>query len=204
MVRRRLAEANLLVASALQQAADGRGWFLGALRTSVDFREEQPTYRGEHSLIVTDDTLERITEKVSVPGADVDASPTFSAGGAATLESVRRVHQQTWEFSLRFDRTYRCGDEVLYATSVRLPSRSQAPPMSVMAPQRDCRHFSAVVHLAGLARQAWVLDGVTAPTVSDDLPSGPLIDVTKEPQPFVEFENLTPGLIYGLRWTWSS
>ena len=153
---------------------------------------------------MTADRPDRISEKLSLPGADADVAPMFSASGDASLEAVRRVHQQTWEVTLRLNREYRCGDEVNYQSSLRLSSRADAPPMSVMAPQRDCRLFTTTVHLAGLADQVWVRDGANPPTVNEDVPSGVVIDATAAPEPSVEFENLTPGMVYGLRWRWRS
>ena len=105
---------------------------------------------------------------------------------------------------MSLDRDYSCGDVIRYRSAVRLPRRAGAPPMSVMAPRRDCRFFSTTVRLGGLADQVWVLDGVTPPTVNDEAPTGSRIDPAVDPQPSVEFRNLVPGLVYGLRWTWKA
>lgn len=202
VARRRLDEANALVAAKLVASADDAGWFLGALRASVDFREPQPVYRATHTLVVTSPALSRVSEKISLPGVGTDVTPEFAVSGHARHESARRIHQQTWEFWLELDRTYVCGELVEYHTALRLDRRRDAPPMSVMAPRRDCWKFSTTVNLGGLADQVWILDGVTPPTVTDEEPSGPLIDPESEPVPTAEFANLTPGLVYGLRWRW--
>ena len=202
--RRRVTQANLIVASRLVDSAKGdQGWILHSLRCFVDLRESSPVYRADYSLVVTAPTLHRISEKISLPGSG-DAEPEFAVSGSAHLEAVTRIHPQTWECSMSLDRDYSCGDVIRYRSAVRLPRRADAPPMSVMAPRRDCRFFSTTVRLGGLADQVWVLDGVTPPTVNDEAPTGSRIDPAVDPQPSVEFRNLVPGVVYGLRWTWKA
>ena len=203
VARRRVTDANLLVASRLMEnTKDAKGWFLHELRSHVDLRNDSPVYRASYTLVVTAPTLTHVTEMISLPGDGTDLEPGFAVSGSVRLDAVRRVHPQTWECQMSLDRTYGCGELIQYTSSVRLPDRTVVPPMLVMAPRRDCRLFAATVHLAGLADQVWVLDGVTPPTVTDDEPTGPLIDPAAEPRPTVEFHNLVPGLVYGLRWTW--
>ena len=203
VARRRVTDANLLVASRLMEdTKDDKGWFLHELRSRVDLRQESPVYHASYTLVVTAPTLSHITEMISLPGDGADLEPGFAVSGSARLDTVHRVHPQTWECRMALDRTYGCGELVHYTSAVRLPDRSGVPPMSVMAPRRDCRLFVTTVHLGGLADQVWVLDGVTPPTVNDETACGPLIDPAAEPQPTVEFRHLTPGLVYGLRWTW--
>jgi len=205
VARRRLADANLLVAAALVNSlGEDKGWFLHSLRSTVDFRTASPVYRAQYTLTVTAPALTRVSEKISLPGSGGDVDPLFSVAGQARLESVHRIHPQTWECWMVLDRTYHCGELIRYQSAVRLPDRRDAPPMSVMAPRRDCRSFATTVHLGGLAEKVWVLDGVTPPTVNDVTPSGSLIDPEVEPEPSVQFRNLVPGLIYGLRWMWKS
>ncbi|MFV0457839.1 MAG: hypothetical protein ACK5MT_03575 [Actinomycetales bacterium] len=203
VARRRTVEANRLVAlRLLEDTQDDKGWFLQRLRINVDLRESKPVYHADYTLVVTAPVLSRITEQVSLPGDGTDVELGFAAGGAVRLDTVQRIHPQTWASQMTLDRTYTCGELIEYWSAVRLPDRSYAPPMSVMAPRRDCLHFSTTVHLGGLADQIWVLDGVPPPTVNDVTPSGRRLDVEENPQPTVEFQYLTPGLIYGLRWTW--
>lgn len=202
--RRRVTQANLIVASRLVDFSKGdQGWILDSLRCFVDLRERSPVYRADYCLVVTAPALHRISEKISLPGSG-DAEPEFAVSGGARLETVTRIHPQTWECSISLDRGYSCGDVIRYRSAVRLPRRADAPPMSVMAPRRDCRFFSTTVRLDGMADQVWVLDGVTPPTVNDETPTGSRIDPSADPQPSVEFRNLVPGLVYGLRWTWKT
>lgn len=204
VARRRLTDANSLVAAALLDVTrDDNGWFLHSLRASVDLRAASPLYRASYTLAVTAPKLTHISERISLPGSG-QAEPDFSVGGSARLIAVRRIHPQTWECQMSLDRTYRCGDLIHYKSAVLLPDRRDAPPMSVVAPRRDCRLFVTAVHLGGLADQVWVLDGVTPPTVNDEEPCGPRIDPQAEPEPTVQFRNLIPGLVYGLRWTWKA
>lgn len=203
VARRRLTAANLAVAEQLvAAAADDRGWFLGELIAYVDFRDERPIHRARRTLVVTAPTLDRVTEMISLPGYG-EAGPDFRVQGAATLEDARLVGPQTWEFVLRLDRTYSCGDTVEYETALRLPSRREGDPLLVMAPRRDCWHFQATVHLGDLADRAWVLDGVTAPTALSEDPNVPPVDLTATPVPRAEFRDLTPGLVYGIKWRWA-
>lgn len=204
VTRRRVAAANLVVASRLVDSSRGdQGWILHSLRSFVDLRENSPVYRAEYALVVTAPTLHRISEMISLPGS-ADAEPEFAVSGGALLETLTRIHPQTWECSLLLDRVYGCGDVIHYRSAVRLPRRADAPPMSVMAPRRDCRLFATTVHLGGMADRVWVLDGVTPPTVNDETPTGSLIDPAVDPRPSAEFRNLVPGLVYGLRWTWKT
>lgn len=203
VARRRVGEANLLVASRLMQnTKDDKGWFLHELRSRVDLRETSPVYRASYTLVVTAPTLAHITEMISLPGDGADLEPGFSVSGNVRLDAVRRIHPQTWECRMTLDRTYGCGELIRYQSAVRVPDRRDVPPMSVMAPRRDCRLFVTTVHLGGLADKVWVLDGVTPPTVNDETPCGPMIDPEADPQPTAEFRYLTPGLVYGLRWIW--
>lgn len=203
VVRRRLDQANLIVAQRLMTAAkDDRGWFLGQLCSRVDFRDPQPVYQAEYELVVTAPSLNRVTEMISLPNAKEDVAPSYTVAGATTLVDKRRVQRQTWEFTLELDRSYACGEVISYSSALRLSSRKDAPPMAVMAPRRDCWRFRAAVHLGDLAGAAWILDGVTPPTVSDVTPAGQVLDLTANPSLAVEFRDLTPGLVYGLRWTW--
>ncbi len=203
VVRRRLSEANLAVAERLVAAAvDDRGWFLAELRATVDFREERPIHRARRTLVVTAPTLERVTEMISLPGFG-DEAPDLRVKGAARLEEVNQTGPQTWEFVLRLDAPRACGDLVEYETALRLPSRREGDPLSVMAPRRDCWRFETQVHLGGLADRAWVLDGVTAPTALSEDPSGTPIDLEADPSPSVAFRDLTPGLVYGIKWHWA-
>lgn len=204
VARRRLDDANLLVAGRLLQGrGDDRGWFIDALSVQVDFTDPSPVYKASHTVVVTAPTVSTLTEKISLPGNGRDVGLEFLVSGQAQLGSIRRIHPQTWEVTMTLDRTFSCGEAIEYETAVRLPDRRDAPPMSVMVPMRDCGMFATRVKLAGLATAVWVLDGVTPPTVSDERPTGSLIDPGVEPEPAVEFRNLTPGMAYGLRWTWS-
>jgi len=203
VVRRRLSEANLAVAERLiATAVDDRGWFLAELRATVDFREERPIHRAQRTLVVTAPTLERVTEMISLPGFG-DEAPELLVKGAARLEEVNQTGPQTWEFILRLDAPRACGDLVEYETALRLPSRREGDPLSVMAPRRDCWRFETQVHLGGLADRAWVLDGVTAPTALSEEPGGTPIDLAADPSPSVTFRDLTPGLVYGIKWHWA-
>ena len=205
VARRRLTQANLKVAEALLQVnRDDKAWYIDEFHVRVDFREESPVYRVRHRLVVLAPTLRQLTEQVSLPGDDGSVALEFAVSGDASLGSIVRTHRQTWAISMPLDREYSCGDAIHYETAVRLPDRRDAPPMEVMVPARDCHRFSAQVWLGDLANQVWTLDGVTPPTVQDATPSGAMIDSRVEPEPYVSFENLIPGLVYGLRWTWSS
>lgn len=208
VARRRLADANLLVAGRLlENLTDDKGWFLAEMRAHIDLRDRtvrngNPTYRGEYQLVVTAESVSRITEMISLTGEDTDPQPKFATTGAARVETVRQVHSQTWECVLTLDRTYHCGEVINYESAIRVARRESVPPMLVAAPRRDCRLFTTEVHLGDLADEVWVLDGVTPPTVFNDTPTGARIDPKVDPPFTAEFRNLTPGLAYGLRWTW--
>lgn len=203
VVRRRLDQANLLVAERLLAAAkDDRGWFLGQLLARVDFREPMPVYRADYQLVVTAPSLSRVTEMISLPSVGEEVAPRYEVAGATRLAESRRIQRQTWEFSLELDRLYACGEVISYSSALYLSSRQDAPPMSVMAPRRDCWRFRTTVHLGDLAEAAWVLNGVSAPTVSDETPTGQALDLVASPIASAEFRDLTPGLVYGLRWRW--
>jgi len=204
VARRRLSAANTAVAEHLVEAASNdRGWFLGELVATVDFRETRPIHRARRTLVVTAPVLEHVTEMISLPGYG-EEGPDLLVEGGAVVEDVRRTGPQTWEFSLRLVPPQACGDTVEYTTSLRLPSRKVGDPLSVMAPRRDCWRFETTVHLGGLADRAWILDGVTAPTALSENPSQDLVDLTANPSPTVEFRDLTPGLVYGLKWRWAA
>lgn len=203
VVRRRLAEANGLVADVLlSNRDDDRGWFVEGLDVEVDLREPRPVYIATMTGVVTATRLTQLVEKVSRPGDGRDVALEFAVSGQASLDRSVRTHPQTWEYHLSLERPFTCGEAFTYVTKMRLDSRTHAPPMSVMQPRRDVRSFATTVHLGDLADQVWVLDGAPAPSAYDDVPSGRLIDPHREPSPRESFTNLLPGLVYGLRWRW--
>lgn len=203
-IRRRTHEANLLVAAKLlETAASDTGWFIGEMSSSVDFRVQEPVYKATRTLVVTAPSLDRVTEQISLQGADNAVHPAFRISAGASLGRIDRTFPQTWKLTIDLDRTYGCGDLVTFTSHFTIPRR-HAPPMTVMAPRRDCWRFAASVHLGDMAESVWVLDGVTSPTLDAVAPTGPVIEPTAETEPSVEFTNLTPGLVYGLRWKWKN
>lgn len=203
VARRRLDVANLRVAERLlDEVLDDRGWFLARLVTEADFTAEHPVHLAQRTLVVTAPILRRVTEMISLPGQE--SEPDFTVTGSASLSDVRRAGSEAWEFSLTLDAVYECGDTVTYDTAVRLPSRMVGEPFSVMAPRRPCFSFETTVHLGDLADRAWILDGVTPPSALSEDPGGRRVDLTASTSPSAAFRDLTPGLVYGVKWRWGS
>lgn len=202
VVRRRLEAANIEVAKALIEAAEGdRGWFLGELRVTCDLTAAEPVFTADHALVVTAPRLSSVTDWITLPEGPAQDEPRFQASGHAHLASMRLQEPRTWEFTLDLDRTYACGDIVRYQTVMVVPLLEASASVAMMA-RRDCWRYSATALLAGRASAAWVLDGVTYHTAVADEPTGRRIDLTAEPSPTVEFRNLVPGLVYGIKWLW--
>lgn len=205
VTRRRLTEANAAAAQYLvnDAAVRERGWYIGSMNSSVDLREPLPVYRATRTLVVTAPSLDRITERFAFPGAQGAPAPDYSVTGAARVVGVERLPGDIWEFTMALDRVYRRGEHIAYDTALRMPARHHMPPMCVMAPMRDCWHFSARVHFGDCVSQAWVLDGVPVAAAFADTPCGPLVDPVAEPVATREFDALDKGRVYGLRWVWA-
>lgn len=205
VLRRWVDRANKQVAQRLIETSAGdRGWFVDEFTTRVDFRETQPVYRAKRTLVVTAPRLSSIVEMISFPGDRADMRPEFNATGPVSLRSIQRIAPQTWQSELLLDREYQCGELITYSSAARLSHRRFAPPMSVMAPRRECRRFATEVRLGELAQQVWMLDRVASPTVYVDAPMGPILDHHRDPVVRAEFRNLIPGMVYGLRWIWAT
>lgn len=208
---RRLSDANELVAASLAAVLDlpetvpPREWVLTSLHSVTDLTVSRPVFRSTHTLRVVSPYLTRITERISFPGAEVDADPEFKVSGDCVLARVERPFQVSWSIDMSLLRTFRCGESITYSLSVRAPSRRLVHPMSVILPERECRSFSTQVNFGqpSVAARVWRFDGVPAPAAELEEPSGELLDPHREPVLTAAYENMVRGRVYGLRWEWA-
>ncbi len=218
-VRRRISEATVLVARNLAprmaraQASEQfvkPGWeveeLAGVLRLSPDGARMT-----EDRLIVATQNLTHVTSNLSMPpgpgGEGVADRLTLVAEEGCEISGVTQVSDVHWVYDLALPRPLQAGERHRYRITFLASSLAVMQPYYVLVPFRTYQRFSAEVHFGtpAVADAAWRVDGVPPALLRAAGGSSPVpIDPAATPVVRVEHRNTTPGLCYGVRWSWAS
>lgn len=208
VLRRRLREAEILVADSLLHNRDGggnwwdaQGWQWMGVGIHLLLREAAVlTLRQE--VLALSAQQKFIHELFTIPGMAAHEEPTFEAVAGVNILQVDRRGPTRWQLSMELPREMLPGDVLDTTVRIRVPRAAALRPYVVLAPVRE--YSSAEVEVdfgtASGATSYWVLDGILP---SDLTTSGPMpIPLESLPAVGRVQRSFTPrvGLAYGIAW----
>lgn len=203
-VRRRLAEANTVVARALVARANRAGsspLLVIEHHLVTDFRTPQPWVTSHKRVLV--ETAEQVhsTERFGIPPTgDAPVVPQVQVTGADLLE-LRQVGHSLFEVDLVIPPGLH-GREHDYSLGVVIPSRAAMLPYSVLVPLQPLRLGSVTLHFGDPPQVAstWHYDGALPVTLDDPPPErrDPGVSTVT-----ARWESPSLGRAYGVGWIWA-
>lgn len=207
VLRRRLREAEVLVADALlhQRSTgnwwDSQGWEWLGMAARLVLREDAVVTL-EQRVLALSAQEKYIHEMFTIPGMAEHEEPTFEAVEGVTIVQVERTSPTHWRLSMELPRELGAGESLDTSVRVRIPRASAMRPLLVIAPVRDNLRAEVEVDFgaASAATSYWVLDGVL-PT---ELGLAGTMPIPSDAQPAlgVVHRSFTPrvGFAYGIAW----
>lgn len=209
-IRRRLAEANLGVATMLARGSQrpvamGHAWYIEEFASVTDLRSDRPILVARKLVIPTLGGVAQVTEQFGMaqprPGGP---EPEVEVLRGGELLRVKRHGTNVWDYDVRLTEPTQVGKSVVLEVKVVVPSRDWLVPYSVFTPYKPCRLMEATTHFGSppAADLAWELPGVIPMQALGDAPLGRTYDPAQQPTVELAFEGLVTGLSYGIAWRW--
>lgn len=211
-LQRRLIEADQLVAERLLQGAAmrqaeaqvvARGWTLERFHGHLRFDLPQPEYITTRTIRVISPTVTEVTDMFSYaesPLGPAQIEVEVISGG--TLRQLETLSETLWRAHIDLPRQLRRGERWDLTLTARIRDLSYAPNYTVMAPVRPCEAFDLCVEIGDSgAHDFHVVDGLPVMVMQDHGLQGVPIPIVDGVVNF-SARALTPGLAYGLRWSW--
>ncbi|WP_432557458.1 hypothetical protein [Granulicoccus sp. GXG6511] len=207
-VRRRLAEADELVAAALarrgevREAEDAifrRGWHLDKFSVELRLDLPRPVHLTRRTIRVVAPTLAEITDVFGLPHETGEAVRVEALEGCVLIESVQ-VSDSVWRSRFALPRVLHEGETHSVGIGVEVPSLEHVEPFVIMAPVRACREFSCRIVVGDSRAHGFErINGVPVIAMQDPGPIGELVAST-DGVVTASFREMSPGLAYGIRW----
>ena len=208
-VRRRLAEADALIAAALarrvelraaEDAIIRRGWELDSFAVELRLDLPRPVHRTRRTSRVTTDSLREFTDVFGLTPTG-EGSIRIEALDGCTLIESKQVSESLWRTRFALPRQLTEGETHTVGISIEVPSAAAVEPFMIMIPVRPCREFRCRVIIGDSGAHSFeCIDGLPPLAVQDSGPIGiPMTPVANVVE--VGFPDLTCGLAYGLRWS---
>jgi len=215
-VRRRLREADRLVAAALEfrshETPDEnpfavRGWYVDRLESIAHLDLDRPVFESLRDIIVTHDDVEQICESWSIPKPPDELLPEhldLTATEGCEITGLTKISPSTWRVTL--DLPGKLEKRRLHRVGLRiaLPSHSYVQPFNAFVPVRRTRSFRAEVRYSadnGIS-DAWRINGLPPLAMDDYVPIGDHFDLAGGEPLVAEWNTVRRGLGYGIGWTW--
>lgn len=205
-LRRRLAQAEILIAQRLAAELAGRfltvattrGWVIQRMESIARLDLAQPVVSVVRELLVTQ-PLTEVVGTFSVPAetASERSEIRVSSIGDTPVASLERLSLSSWRYRIPLGRTVEPGEEFTYGIGLTFASIESVQPYLLTIPSGTCRYFKASVRLAHATTKLWRLEGISPMAIGDPRPADDVESITEM---VVEFTDLIPGFAYGLRW----
>lgn len=206
-VRRRLAEANTLVARSLRDPS-----LTGAAVLPVRLLTQQVTTdlrRPVIRLTSAKDVLRRrdgeviLAERFGVPGQDGPDPPRLTVGGADLL-GLTPVSSSVWEARIRLPQGDP-GTKTRYSLTVEQSDTAQLSPFTVVVPMQLLNQCSVTVHFGAAHPVAGVREVRDAlPVTLYERPVSTAEPATVPPSLTMTVDRPQLGLAFGYAWAWPS
>lgn len=170
-------------------------------RTWVDLRDDEPTIVISRMLSARTDRIDHLEDRFRLPRFAGDQLTVIALEGCR-LERSTLVGDHIWAMTLRFPQILRVGEQHTFAISIRLPDRDSLNPLVGFLPHTTS--LDATVELLFGERRPAMLERFSAPPPVDGMnriPGSETIRPVQERHHFV-FEQMKPGLCFGVRWHW--
>jgi hypothetical protein len=173
------------------------GWHTAEIRTIVTLDRSRPQVLEQRRVVADRDGVSEIDLAITHPARDEEIDVLVLYGGTLNAAGPGPGDRRTPTFSL--PRKLTPGETHDYALSYRLPA---AGPHFVCVPRRPCEIFDLRVrfdraHLPARIRR--ITDGFQR-DLDDPAFYGPAVPVDPAGEIRMIFRDLTPGLVYGVRW----
>ncbi len=216
-IRRRLAQANVGVATALVRGSRkpvemGNAWFIEEFEAITDLRGEHPILTARKVAVPTLSGVTVVKEGFGlprpVPGCP-DPQIRVTEGGA--LGVIERQGDSVWNFTVHLDHPTETGVSQALAIEVVLDSRLGLLPYTTFTAYRPCRFVRTTVHFGApsVASSVWIHSGVVPIRLSDSEPAetDEIVDLDcsalEDGSVSREFSGLQLGFSYGIHWRWA-
>jgi hypothetical protein len=206
-VRRRLTQANALVAQALlspetTSPATQPVRYL-THQAETDLRDEVIRLTSTKSVLRRRSGTISLTERFGVPGAGTTTEPPLKVRGA-DLSELRPISGSVWEAELQLP----AGDSgcaSTYSLVVELPDRAALSPFTVVVPMQVFNACSVRVHFGAFhpVRSVREVHGALPVTLYEPPATGPH-DQAPPPTAALNVERPQLGVAYGFAWSWLS
>lgn len=170
-------------------------------RTWIDLRDDEPTIVISRTIGTRSDRIDHVDDRFRLPRFTGEQLTVIGLEGCRA-EQPSLVGTNIWALKLRFPRVLRIGDQHTFAISIRLPDRDSLEPFVGFLPHTTS--LDATVELRFGDQRPALLEKFSAPPPVDGLiriPGSELIQPVAARHVFV-FEQMKPGLCFGVRWHW--
>ncbi|WP_043729583.1 hypothetical protein [Kutzneria sp. 744] len=119
-----------------------------------------------------------------------------------TLVRKQKEKADRFAFSLRMPDLLNSADRHEYGLRFRVPDGQKMQPHYVCVPKQRCDNFQLHVRFDHdhMPVAVWLLSDAFQRDVDDPVPSGESLALDEAGELHLSFEDLTPGLAYGIRW----
>lgn len=211
-IRRRLAQANVGVATALVRGTRrpvemGNAWFIQEFEAITDLRGERPVLTARKIAVPTLGGVHLVKEGFGLPRTSPDRpDPQIRVVEGGHVESISREGESVWSFLVRLDRPTEAGVAREVVLEVTVDSRDGLTPYTAYSAYRACRLVTTTVYfpLDEPPSQVWCHDGVVPVRLADESPAATDRLVVPDENGCVTASFPSPqlGLTYGLHWRW--
>lgn len=214
-VLRRMEDAFDMLAAAMWQASQlpqpapdaSDGWYVESLSTILVLDGPQPEAFERRVIIATQDNLQEIVTKVSVPRHRADVSADHGLQIDVLHGGSIRLREQEYESLFRqvivLPAPLCMGEKHEYVIRRSLPAGQPMAPHYVHVPlRRRIDHFDLRIRFdqARPPRVVWRLNGAPPAAVYDLGPTSDLLVPNNSVEVHAEFDGLQGGHAYGICW----
>jgi hypothetical protein len=176
-------------------------FFRGLLRLDTP----TPELIEERTIVATQDDVAEIVVALSLPrtaggGPRHEVAAQVLHGGR--IKRPDHLAENHFRFVVQLPRPLRTGEKHDYTVQFTVPDGQPIGPHYTVVPLRPCRRSELIVRFdpRQLPLAAWLLDGVPPRVIDSRQPAGPLLTPDGVGEINLAFEDVVPGLGYGVAW----
>jgi hypothetical protein len=201
-----LAELSAETIAAVRPVAAGHSWYNDEVRVYLTL--DRPTPESLEFRRITscvDDLREldlALTLTAPLDRSSVARELDIQVVSGGTLLRKQKERADRFAFSLRMPARLSSADQHEYGLRFRVPEGQKMQPHYVCVPKQRCDNFQLHVRFDHdrMPAAVWRLSDAFQRDVDDPTPSGERLALDEAGELHLRFQDLTPGLAYGIRW----
>ena len=183
-------------------------WYIERSRLLLRMDKPSPELSEDRTIVTTRAGLSKILATGNVPRDSADnpseEKDVLEVRYGGQLSSFVRVSDSFFKYAVELPKPLALGERHEYGTTVRIPDGRGMTPLCLPIFLCRCDRFELRVRFdkARLPASVWRIAGVPSEVVREFSARNDPLELDKANELFTSFDNLKPGLVYGVEWAW--